>query len=210
VLNALWKDNKGTKGLGPLTLQLSNTVKAQLLQENLFKHRAINNPKQLENGLCDYLLNFFTLIFDEEAVTKAGISSEFRDEMVKSLVAFNQWKDGFQKREVRKAAEATVDRASGMIKSAAGIASRAVEGVQAIPGAVHSGRKGLARVWAAARRAAKGEKGDYLSKQSKPGELVKPMHVEAQLWTGAFMFALRLGMVSRIMPLILDSDANGV
>jgi hypothetical protein len=205
VLNALWKDDKGTKDLGPLTLQLSNAVKARLLRDNLFKHRAINDPKQLENGLRDYLLDFFTLILDEEAATKAGISSEFREEMVRSLVQFNQWKEDYKKREIRKNAEATVDRASGMIKSAAGMASGAMEALQDIPGALHSGRKGLANVWAAARRAVKRQKGDYSSQQGEP------THVEAQPWTGAFMFALGLGMVSRIVPLqILKSDADGV
>ncbi|KAH9222611.1 hypothetical protein DL95DRAFT_380942 [Leptodontidium sp. 2 PMI_412] len=196
MLNALWKDDKGTKDLGPLTLQLSNAVKARLLRENLFKHRATNDPKQLENGLRDYLLDFFTLILDEEAAIKAGISSEFREAMVKSLVEFNQWKEGYQKREIQKNAQATVDRASGMIMSAAAIASGTVESVQAIPGAVHSGRKGLARVWAAARRAVKGEKGDYSSKRPEPGEPSEPVYVEAQPWTGAFMFALGLGMTA--------------
>lgn len=198
MLNALWKDDKGTKGLGPLTLQLSNAVKARLLRENLFKHRAINDPKQLENGLRDYLLDFFTLILDEEAATKAGISSEFREAMVKSLVEFNQWKEDYQKREIRKNAQVTVDRLSGMIKSAAGIASGAMEAAQDIPGVVHSGRKGLARVWAAARRAARGEKGDYSSQQPEP------VDVKAKPWTGAFMFVLGLGMVSRIVPQFLN------
>lgn len=198
MLNALWKDDKGTKDLGPLTLQLSNAVKACLLRENLFKNRAINDPKQLENGLRDYLLDFFTLILDEEAATKAGISSEFREAMVKSLVEFNQWKEDYQKREIKKNAQDTVDRASGMIKSAAGIASEAMEAVQDIPGAVHSGRKGLARVWAAARRAVRRQKGDYSSQQPEP------VHVEAKPWTGAFMFALGLGMVSRIVPQFLN------
>ncbi|KAK1566174.1 uncharacterized protein LY79DRAFT_584964 [Colletotrichum navitas] len=95
MLNALWKDDKGTEDLGPLTLQLSNAVKACLLRENLFKHRAINDPKQLENSLRDYLLDFFTLILDEYAANRAGMSTEFREAMVESLVEFNQWKEGY-------------------------------------------------------------------------------------------------------------------
>ncbi|KAH7413881.1 hypothetical protein DE146DRAFT_731458 [Phaeosphaeria sp. MPI-PUGE-AT-0046c] len=190
MLNALWKDDTGTKDLGPLTLQLSNAVKARLLQENLFKHRAINDPKQLENGLRDYLLDFFTLILDEEAATKAGISNEFREAMVKSLIDFNQWKEDYQKREIRKNAEATVDKASAMIKSAAAMASGAMEGLSDIPGALHSGRKGLANVWSAARRAVKRQKGDYSSQQGEPTQ------IEAKPWTGAFMFALGLGMTA--------------
>jgi hypothetical protein len=191
VLNALWRDDKGTKDLGPLTLQLSNAVKARLLQDNLFKHRAINDPKQLENGLRDYLLDFFTLMLDEEAAIKAGISNEFREAMVKSLKDFSQWKENYQKSEIRKKAQATVDRASAMIKSADSIASGL---------AGHSGRKGLARAWSAARRAVKGDlKGDYSSQQST-----------GQPWTGALMFALGLGMVSRFAPHILTPDADEV
>lgn len=204
MLNALWKDDKGTKDLGPLTLQLSNAVTARLLQDNLFKHRAINDPKQLENGLRDSLLDFFTLILDEQAATKAGMSSEFREAMVQSLVDFNKWKEGYQKREMRKNAEATVDKMSGMIKSAASIASGAMEGLSDIPGAVRSGRKGLANVWAAARRVVKGQKGDYSSQHGEP------VHVEAKPWTGAFMFAFGLGMVILIVPQTLDVKTDGV
>lgn len=180
MLNALWRDDKGTKDLGPLTLRLCNAVKARLIQDNLFKHRAINDPKQLENGLRDYLLDFFTLILDEEAATKAGVSSEFRESMVKSLKVFNQWGENYQKNEIRKKDQGAVDRISGMIKNAAGFAT----GLEMI-----SGRKGLARAWSAVRRAVKGEKGDYSSQQST-----------GQPWMGALTFAIGLAMVSYKLP----------
>ena len=187
MLNALWIDNAYDKDLGTLPQQLGKAVTASLHRQQLFKHRSIEDPKSLEDGIRDYLLGFFMIILDEAAATAAGIAGEFRKAMVEDMKKFCKWTDDYNKRSARQNAESMLAASSAAVKSAASYATGAAESPQSF----QTGVKGLARVFNSVRRAVLGIKGDYSGK----GTEIPHGPIEPQPFTGALCFGLGLIMV---------------
>lgn len=156
------------------------------MKQNLFKNRCIDDPKQLETGIRDYLLELFTLLLDEAAAKAAGIAEDFRKAMVEEMKTYCQWKEDFAKRTARQNAEAMLASSSAVIKSAASYATSAAES----PETFRSGVRGAARVFNSIRRAVTGVKGDYSGQGSPP-------KIEARPGTGVLCFGLGMIMVSK-------------
>lgn len=187
MLNALWRDDAK---LHTLALQLSDAVRASLMKQQLFKHRNIGDPKQLEDGVRDYLLSFFELVLDEAKAIAAGMDLTFRKSMIASMKSFCKWHDDFAKRTARQNAESMLAQSSAIIKSAANYAT----GVGESPQTFRSGLKGIARMFQGIRRAINGVKGD------NPGQGPPPA-IKPHPKTGALCFGLGLIMVRELdMP----------
>ena len=166
-------------------MQLSTAVQASLHQQQMFKHRAIGDPVDLENGVRDYLLTLFELIFDEAKAIAAGFTNDFRKALVTSMGSFCGWGEKYRERTARQNAEAMLNNSSAMIKSAATYATS----LEAPQEAYQSGVKGVARIIQGIRRMVLGIKGDYSGRGSPPA-------VEARPWAGGVCFLLGLGFVS--------------
>ncbi|KAL7946860.1 hypothetical protein V8C42DRAFT_364147 [Trichoderma barbatum] len=185
LLNALWRQDTGHEELGTMTQQLCNAVRASLRDQNLFKSRCIDDPKQLEDGIRDYLRELFILLLDEEAAKATGITADFRKAMIDSMKAHCKWDDDYAKRTARQNAEAMLLAASSAIKNAASYATSAAES----PETFRSGAKGVARFFNWFRRFRSGIKGDYTGIGSPP-----EVKFEPRPGTGIICFGLGLAM----------------
>lgn len=170
-----------------MTQQLCNAVRASLRDQYLFKSRCIDDPKQLEDGIRDYLRELFILLLDEEAAKANGIAADFRKAMIDSMKAYCKWNDDYAKRTARQNAEAMLLAASSAIKSAASYATSATES----PETFRSGVKGIARFFNGFRRWLSGTKGDYTGTGPPPEVTFEP-----RPGTGILCFGLGVVMVS--------------